>query len=106
MGGRSTGLPLEILYVEEFDVTNNREFYIDTPLGKLKVYAKHDSDSAEDYPGVFIDLVTNTEDICLACVEYESVDKIIQTCVYGDVFEETPTEIIKHNFEEADYGQN
>ena len=34
-----------------------RRFVIETPLGKLEVYAKHDkSDCAEDYPGVFIDL--------------------------------------------------
>lgn len=35
-----------------------RHFVIETPLGKLEVYAKHDkSDCAEDYPGVFIDFV-------------------------------------------------
>ena len=35
-----------------------RRFVIETPLGKLEVYAKHDkSDCAEDYPGVFIDFV-------------------------------------------------
>ena len=34
-----------------------RRFVIETPLGKLEVYAKHDkSDCAEDYPGVFIQL--------------------------------------------------
>ena len=33
-----------------------RRFVIETPLGKLEVYAKHDkSDCAADYPGVFID---------------------------------------------------
>lgn len=35
-----------------------RRFVIETPLGKLEVYAKHDkSDCAADYPGVFIDFV-------------------------------------------------
>lgn len=41
-----------------------RRFVIETPLGKLEVYAKHDkSDCAEDYPGVFIDFVR--EDLSL-----------------------------------------
>lgn len=34
-----------------------REFYVDTPLGKLHVHAKHDTDNAADYPGVYVDLV-------------------------------------------------
>ena len=34
-----------------------RCFVVETPLGKLEIYAKHDkSDCAEDYPGVYIDL--------------------------------------------------
>ena len=48
-----------------------RHFVIETPLGKLEVYAKHDkSDCAEDYPGVFIDFVREDgATVVLACVE-------------------------------------
>lgn len=36
-----------------------RRFVIETPLGKLEVYAKHDkSDCAEDYPGRLYRLCT------------------------------------------------
>ena len=59
-----------------------RRFVIETPLGKLEVYAKHDkSDCAEDYPGVFIDFVR----------------------VYGDCASDEPTAIVEHyntDFEE------
>lgn len=50
-----------------------RRFVIETPLGKLEVYAKHDkSDCAEDYPGVFIDFVREDgATVVLACVEYD-----------------------------------
>ena len=42
-----------------------RRFVIETPLGKLEVYAKHDkSDCAEDYPGVFIDFVREDGATC------------------------------------------
>ena len=37
-----------------------REFYIDTPLGKLNVYAKADEDRPGDFPGVYIDLANTT----------------------------------------------
>ena len=66
-----------------------RRFVIETPLGKLEVYAKHDkSDCAEDYPGVFIDFVR--------------VD-LLQTVVYGDCASDEPTAIVEHyntDFEE------
>ena len=32
---------------------NKKEFYIDTPIGKLHVYEKADP----DYPGIFVDLI-------------------------------------------------
>ena len=50
-----------------------RRFVIETPLGKLEVYAKHDkSDCVEDYPGVFIDFVREDgATVVLACVEYD-----------------------------------
>lgn len=33
-----------------------RHFIVDTPVGQLTIYAKHDkTDCAADYPGVFID---------------------------------------------------
>ena len=70
-----------------------REFFIDTPMGKLKVYAKSDKDTAENFPGVYIDLVGEDEDACLCCVEYESIEKRLQACVYGDMYSDIPTEV-------------
>lgn len=74
-----------------------REFYVNTPNGKLKVYAKHDTDTPEDFPGVFVDLVTPAcpEGDMLACVEYDSSDKLLQTCVYQPGFD-SPVEVVKH----------
>lgn len=73
-----------------------REFFIDTPLGKLRVYAKHNEDSPDDFPGVFVDYVREDEDICLACVEYDSVAKGIYTHVYGDVYSDYPTDSTRY----------
>lgn len=77
-----------------------REFFIDTPLGKLRVWAKHETDTADDFPGVYIDLVgsDNGCDDMLACVEYDSVDGNLQTCVYQPGMDE-PVSIVKHSTE-------
>lgn len=70
----------------------NREFYIDTPLGRLKVWAKHEIDSPKDFPGVYIDLMTLAGPEILACVEYDSCHKHLQTCVYRPC-EDSPTHV-------------
>lgn len=82
-----------------------RRFVIETPLGKLEVYAKHDkSDCAEDYPGVFIDFVREDgATVVLACVEYDPDKDLLQTVVYGDCASDEPTAIVEHyntDFEE------
>lgn len=87
-------------YEEMHKKAFNRDFNIDTPLGQLRVYAKHQTDSPNDFPGVYID-IKETNDM-LACVEYESVDKQLQTCVYQPGNDE-PVAIIKHtNIETED----
>ena len=82
-----------------------RHFVIETPLGKLEVYAKHDkSDCAEDYPGVFIDFVREDgATVVLACVEDDPDKDLLQTVVYGDCASDEPTAIVEHyntDFEE------
>lgn len=76
---------------------NNREFFIDTPMGRLKIHAKHQKDTPDDFPGVFVDLVQpNGEDILLACVEYDSCAGGIYTRVYGDANSDSPTDSVWH----------
>lgn len=73
-----------------------REFTVDTPLGKLRVWAKHDEDYPDDFPGVYIDLVRQGEDDAeLACVEYNPCYERLQTCVYQPAEDET-AEIFVH----------
>ena len=77
-----------------------REYYVETPLGNLKVWAKHDTDSPEDFPGVYVDLIQDGKDPeLLACVEYDSVTERLQTCVYQPKLDE-PAAIIVHELEE------
>ena len=77
-----------------------REFFIDTPLGKLKVWAKHETDSPDDFPGVYVDLVRDgREDELLSCTEYVPYGGYIQTCVYQPS-EDEPVEIVAHGTEE------
>lgn len=71
-----------------------RDFDIQTPLGALHVYSKHEADNPKDFPGVYIDL-KETGDM-LACVEYDSVNHTMQTCVYQPG-QDTPVEVVIHN---------
>ena len=76
---------------------NKREFEIETPLGKLRVYAKHETDTPADYPGVFVDLITPTgESVLLSCTEYDSADGSLLTTAYGDGLIDEPTDIRHH----------
>lgn len=88
---------------KETNDTNPRSFYVDTPVGKLFIHAKHpEKDVAEDYPGVWINFVTpeSPEDgsglIPLACVEYDPGDGCVFTDVYGDAQQEDITHRIMH----------
>ena len=73
---------------DSFDITvappekpAKREFFVDTPLGKLRVYAKRDIDDPNDFPGVYVNLITPAapQGDMLACVEYG--EEYIHTCV-------------------------
>ena len=72
-----------------------RHFIVDTPVGQLAIYAKHDkTDCAADYPGATA---------ILACVEYDPNKEALQTVVYGNCASDEPTEIVEHyntDFEE------
>lgn len=58
-----------------------RHFIVDTPVGQLAIYAKHDkTDCAADYPGVFIDYVRKDgATAILACVEYDPNFRLLST---------------------------
>jgi len=75
-----------------------RNFTVNTPIGKLQVCSKYESDSFADYPGVYISL--DAPAICdgdglLCCVEYDSVAGKLQTVVYQPEQDE-PVEIVQH----------
>lgn len=76
-----------------------RKFQIHTPAGIIEVYAKHEGDSPEDYPGVFVDLRRTDSQLSgeeigdiAACVEYDSGSHMLQTVVY-QMLQEEPTHI-------------
>jgi len=88
---------------------NTRRFDVQTPLGVLRIRAKHDTDSPADFPGVYVDFVwPDGEYTLLACVEYDSVSKFIQTCVYKNSWEDEPAEVVEHIIlkEEEDDGKD
>ena len=85
------------------DESQNRAFCVETPYGKLLVTAKTAVDDPEDFPGIYVDLVrADSEKVLLACTEYESLTKMLQTCVYGDGLLDEPTEVVAH--ENLDFG--
>ena len=59
-----------------------RSFEVNTPFGKLKVYAKQEDDVPENFPGVYIDLIPA-----------ESDDTILLTC---DGLTDEPTNVVEH----------
>lgn len=72
------------------------EFFVDTPVGKLKVQAKGPIDEPDDYPGVYVELVDkNGDSDLLACVEFDSNRSNLQTCIYQPGVDE-PVEVITH----------
>lgn len=81
---------------------NKREFFVETPMGKLRIWAKCDNDNMTNYPGVYIDFISNGEpmdvrdDYMTAVVEYDSVKNCIQTCVYQPWSDE-PVAIIERD---------
>ena len=76
-----------------------REFCVSTPQGMLRVYAKTPTDSADSYPGVYVDLIPKgrgaDDAMMLTCVEYVEPEDYIQTCVYQPEVED-PVQIVRH----------
>lgn len=91
------------------DATQKREFFVDTPLGRLRVYAKTADDDPKNFPGVYIDLVGKdgkdgtTDSQMITCVEFESATQELQTCswiVPGD--EREPDALVTHEISVPD----
>lgn len=80
-----------------------RDFEVQTPLGTLRAWSKHETDTMEDYPGVYVDLkgIAGNNQELLACVEYDSGNNRLQTCVYQPEQDE-PVEIIVHELPESE----
>ena len=77
-----------------------REFVVNTPLGRIRIKAKHKVvDCPDDYPGVYIDLLDDSGGYeMLACVEYDSCHDRLQTCVYQPGVDE-PCELVVHDID-------
>lgn len=86
------------LYENNHTRLTARDFDIQTPLGTLRVYSKHNIDNPVDFPGVYVD-IKETNDM-LACVEYDSANQTIQTCVYQPT-DDTPVSVTIHNINDT-----
>lgn len=66
---------------------------VETPGGQIVAYPKHEVDSPEDYPGIYVDLILpdGTKHM-LACVEYDSCAKDFLGCLYGNAMDDSPTD--------------
>ena len=77
----------------------DRRFTVETPVGTLVVYAKHEGvDSFCDYPGIYIDLAHTKEQKSgeevgdLVCVvEYDSSSERLQIVPYADTSRDEPS---------------
>lgn len=87
------------LYEQNHAQLISRDFTVTTPMGVLRVYAKHKTDCPADFPGVYVDWKASGD--LLACVEYNPTNQAIQTCVYQPG-QDAPTSVIVHEFDYAD----
>ena len=80
-----------------------RDFCVDTPLGILHIFAKHENgDVMADFHGVYVDLVREGHDPeMIACVEYDSCDGRMLTTVY-DIGHDEPTVIHHYDLDEEE----
>lgn len=90
------GLP-ELL---ENDPQPERKFQVQTPAGIIECYAKYDTDTPGDYPGVYIDVRSSRKQLSneqvgdlAAAVEYDSTTGNLQTVVYELGGREEPSHI-------------
>ena len=75
-----------------------RRFSVDTPFGKLNVYPKLLIDRPQDHPGVYVDLEQDGKaPELLACVEYNSLKRVLQTCVYQPDVADEPVALVEHS---------
>lgn len=88
-------IPAVLHDIEQMAGQPERKFAVDTPKGPLVAYASRPEDLPEDYPGIFVSL-NGTLSGLLACVEYDSANDRLQTCVY-QLNEDEPVEVIVHN---------
>lgn len=77
---------------------NKQEFFVETPLGKLHVYAKTEDkcSGATDFPGVWIDWINpdTGEANPLVCTEYDPIAKGVYSHLYDGCDE--PAESLRH----------
>lgn len=95
-------------------MADKREFFVDTPFGRLRATAKSDYcnrnpdgiDDPEDFPGIYIDLIEpgQPDDVygeLLCVVEYESALDRLQSVIYQPMCDD-PTSIVVHEFDEEE----
>lgn len=79
--------------------SNPRSFYVDTPLGKLRIYSKMlGIDIPENFPGVYVDYISpiSKEPITLSCTEYDPSKNAIQTTPYELAWCDDPSAVFVH----------
>lgn len=91
------------MFNEAEEPQQKREFRVKTPLGELRIQAKHGGgDILTDYPGVYVDLIREGRDPeMIACVEYDSHDGRMLTTVY-DIGHDEPTVIHHYDLDEEE----
>lgn len=95
-------------------MADKREFFVDTPFGRLRATAKSDYcnrnpdgiDDPENFPGIFIDLILpgqSDDDYgeLLCVVEYESVSECLQSIIYQPMRDD-PVSITVHELDEEE----
>ncbi len=72
-------------------ISEDKHFVVHTPSGTMSVWAKYEGKAPEDYPGVYVDLLSDDQPETdkygnlLCCVEYDSAKGLINIIPYADI---------------------
>lgn len=78
------------------DASNNA-VVVRTPIGVLKVSSSSPTCKLGDIPKINVEFVHPEGNIPIATVEYNGEDKGVYTKVFGDMYRDEPTDIVRHD---------
>lgn len=81
---------------QNVEYARNHEFFVRTPIGLIRVCSNTTAKKGSDRPAIFVEFVNCEGNIPMATIEYDPNQTSIITKVFGDMYENEPTQIVQH----------